>query len=95
MEAYESTTTGSKFKTEVTSKSIHTWNDVLIEVQQAEDVYYDESGMWGKIRKGLRSFGRNSKAFEAWATLLPSGSEYFSVLCGGLKLIFGVCTCLA
>ncbi|KAK6340045.1 hypothetical protein TWF730_001820 [Orbilia blumenaviensis] len=89
MEAYESTTTGSKFKTEVTDKSVHTWDDVLTEVQLAADTYYDASGMWGKIQKGLRSFGRNSKAFEAWAMLLPSGSGYFSVLCGGLKLIFG------
>jgi hypothetical protein len=90
MEEYESTTTGSKFKTEVTEKPVHTWDDVLAEVQRAEDTYYDASGMWGKIRKALRSFGKNSKAFQAWASLLPSGSEYFSVLCGGLTLIFGV-----
>jgi len=95
MEAYESATTGSKFKTEVTDKSVHTWDDVLTEVQRAADTYYDVSGMWGKIRKALRSFGRNSKAFEAWASLLPSGSEYLSVLCGGLKLIFRVGTAVA
>jgi len=92
MEEYDKTTQGSKFKTEVTDKCVHTWNDVLTEVQRAEETYYDVSGMWGKIRKGLRSLGRNSKAFEAWASLLPSGSEYFSVLFGGFRLIFGVCT---
>ncbi|KAM6522883.1 hypothetical protein FALCPG4_012498 [Fusarium falciforme] len=89
MEAYENTTRGSKFKTEVTDKSVHTWNDVLTEAQRAEESYYAASGMWGKIQKGLRSFGRNSRAFEAWASLLPSGSEYFSVLFGGFKLILG------
>jgi len=90
MKAYENTTAGTKFKTEVTDKSIHTWDDVLTEVQLAGSAYYDASGMWGRIRKAFRSFGRNSKAFEGWASLLPSGSEYFSVLCGGLTLILGV-----
>ncbi|KAF2647326.1 hypothetical protein K491DRAFT_709242 [Lophiostoma macrostomum CBS 122681] len=39
------------------------------------------------LSDGLRSFGRNNKVFETWASLLPSDSEYVSVLCGGLKLI--------
>ncbi|ODH33993.1 hypothetical protein ACO22_03216 [Paracoccidioides brasiliensis] len=89
MEAYERTTTGSTFKTDVTTKQVHTWEEVLEEVNKASDRYNDVSGFWGKIRKGLRRFGKNSKAFEAWASLLPSQSHYFSVLCGGMKLIFG------
>ncbi|KAM7222207.1 hypothetical protein V8F06_002479 [Rhypophila decipiens] len=88
MEAYE-TTVGSKFKTEVTDKPIHTWEDVLAEVDRAQSIYSDASGAWGKIQKGLRRFGSNAKAFEAWAGLLPAETEYTSVLCGGLKLIFG------
>lgn len=92
MEAYESTTAGSKFQTDVTTKSVHTWEEVLKEVNKASDDYNDLSGFWGKIRKGLRSFGKNNKAFEAWASVLPSQSHYFSLLCGGFKLIFGVCT---
>ncbi|KAK4208819.1 hypothetical protein QBC37DRAFT_391694 [Rhypophila decipiens] len=88
MEAYE-TTVGSKFKTEVTDKPIHTWEDVLAEVDRAQSIYSDGSGAWGKIQKGLRRFGSNAKAFEAWAGLLPAETEYTSVLCGGLKLIFG------
>ncbi|PGH30406.1 hypothetical protein GX50_06842 [[Emmonsia] crescens] len=89
MEAYESTTAGSKFQTDVTTKSVHTWEEVLKEVNKASDDYNDLSGFWGKIRKGLRSFGKNNKAFEAWASVLPSQSHYFSLLCGGFKLIFG------
>ncbi|KAK2752304.1 hypothetical protein FQN55_007344 [Onygenales sp. PD_40] len=89
MEAYENTTVGSKFKTDVTSRPVHTWEEVLEEAQKASDHYYDYSGTWGKIRKGLHSFGRNNKAFEAWSSALPSESHYFSLLCGGLKLIFG------
>ncbi|OAX82257.1 hypothetical protein ACJ72_03394 [Emergomyces africanus] len=89
MDAYETTTAGSKFQTDVTGKSVHTWDEVLKEVKTASDDYNDVSGFWGKIRKGLRSFGKNNKAFEAWASLLPSKSHYFSLLCGGFKLIFG------
>ncbi|PGH07687.1 hypothetical protein GX51_01696 [Blastomyces parvus] len=89
LEAYESTTAGSKFQTDVTTKAVHTWEEVLEEVKKASDEYNDISGFWGHIRKGLRSFGKNNKAFEAWASVLPSQSHYFSLLCGGLKLIFG------
>ncbi|OJD18718.1 hypothetical protein AJ78_01255 [Emergomyces pasteurianus Ep9510] len=89
MDAYEITTAGSKFQTDVTAKSVHTWDEVLKEVKKASDDYDDVSGFWGKIRKGLRSFGKNNKAFEAWASLLPAQSQYFSLLCGGFKLILG------
>ncbi|OJD25472.1 hypothetical protein ACJ73_03156 [Blastomyces percursus] len=89
LEAYESTTAGSKFQTDVTTKSVHTWEEVLQEVKKASYEYNDVSGFWGRIRKGLQSFGKNNKAFEAWASVLPSQSHYFSLLCGGLKLIFG------
>ncbi|KLJ12760.1 hypothetical protein EMPG_12242 [Blastomyces silverae] len=89
LEAYENTTAGSKFQTDVTTKSVHTWEEVLQEVKKASDEYNDVPGFWGRIRKGLRSFGKNNKAFEAWASVLPSQSHYFSLLCGGLKLIFG------
>ncbi|EQL38730.1 hypothetical protein BDFG_00275 [Blastomyces dermatitidis ATCC 26199] len=74
--------------TDVTTKSVHAWEEVLQEVKKASDEYNDVSGSWGHIRKGLRSFGKNNKAFEAWASVLPSQSHYFSLLCGGLKLIF-------
>ncbi|KAK4204944.1 hypothetical protein QBC40DRAFT_272041 [Triangularia verruculosa] len=89
MADYENLTSGSKFRTDITAKPLYTWDDVLIEVQQASDSYSEASGMWAKIRKGLCSFGRNAKAFDAWASLLPSQSEYLSVLCGGLKFILG------
>jgi hypothetical protein len=59
-------------------------------MDNASELYNDVPGRWGKIRKGLRKFGKTNAAFAAWAELLPSQSEYVSVLCGGLKLIFGV-----
>jgi hypothetical protein len=91
MEAYETSMESSKHKTNITSQSMHTWDDVLAEVEKAMRMYdSNTTGLWGKIRKGLRGFGRNHSAFGAWMNLMPSQSEYISVLCGGFKLILGV-----
>ncbi|MCJ1382835.1 hypothetical protein MMC17_005948 [Xylographa soralifera] len=38
-------------------------------------------------RRGYESFGKNSATFQSWLELLPTESNYLSVLCGGLKLI--------
>ena len=90
IETYEKTTTNSNYKTNIVSDKTHTWEEVLAEIETASERYNSVSGFWGKIRKGLRSFGSNNKAFDAWAGLLPTQSQYLSVLCGGLKLIFNV-----
>ena len=90
MEGYEETTKGSKYKTNVLSGAPHTWEEVLAEVNAASERYNDVSGFWGKIRKGLRSFGSNNQTLDAWTGLLPTQSQYLSVLCGGLKLIISV-----
>ncbi|KAH7336195.1 hypothetical protein BKA65DRAFT_552859 [Rhexocercosporidium sp. MPI-PUGE-AT-0058] len=89
MESYEQTTAGTKFKTDVMSNEVHTWEEVLEELNIASENYNDVSGLWGKIRRGCRSFGRNNKVFTAWSSLLPTESQYFSILCGGIKLIIG------
>ena len=90
MKTYEDTTKNSKYQTHITSDKIHTWEEVLIEVNAASERYNEVSGFWGKIRKGLRKFGDNNRVFDAWVGLLPSQSQYLSILCGGLKLIFSV-----
>ncbi|KAF6218288.1 hypothetical protein HO133_005634 [Letharia lupina] len=106
IEAYEKTTKDSKYMTNIISDATHTWEDVLAEVNAASERYNDVSGFWGKIRKGLRSFGANNQVFDAWTGLLPTQSQYLSILCGGLKLIFsaaarlqdlrnGICEALA
>lgn len=95
IETYEKTTKDSKYKTNIVSDAIHTWEEVLAEVNAASERYNDVAGFWGKIRKGLRSFGVNNQVFDAWAGLLPTQSQYLSILCGGLKLIFSVCASTA
>ena len=79
-----------KLKTNITLKKLHTWEDVLGEVDRASENYASASDFWAKIRKGLRKLGKNSKAFEGWLELLPTGSIYASVICGGLKMILRV-----
>jgi len=88
---YQALTAGSKYNTSLDLNQLHTWEEVLESVNDASERYNDVSGCWGKIRKGFRKFGVNNQVFQAWAELLPSQSQYFSILCGGLKLIFGVC----
>jgi hypothetical protein len=87
---YQDKTVGTKYQLALDFKKLHTWDEVLEYVDQASTLYNDVPGAWGKIRKGLRKFGKTDQVFQAWAVLLPSQSEYFSVLCGGFKLICGV-----
>ncbi|KAL6718249.1 hypothetical protein ACLMJK_004337 [Lecanora helva] len=86
---YEKTAQSSKYMVGIKTDSAHTWEEVLTDVDIAAETYNSLLGFWGKIRKSFRNLGKTNKVFEAWASLLPSESEYFSVLCGGLKLILG------
>ena len=65
------------------------WDEVMEEVHSAAKLLPNKSGFWGRIQKSFRSVGKNSDALKAWVRLLPSDS-YFSVICGGLRLIVGV-----
>jgi hypothetical protein len=87
---YQEQTSGTKFKQRLDLDKSHSWDEVLEAVNDASVQYNHPEGHWGKIRKGLRQFGRNHDAFSAWAQLLPSQSQYFSLLCGGLQLIINV-----
>jgi hypothetical protein len=90
MEDYE-TAAGKDRKTKSSlSNNLHTWNDVLAEVENASKQYNEPEGTWGKIRKAFRKSGDTAVSTSAWLALLPAQSEYFSVLCGGLTLIVGV-----
>ena len=78
------------YKTKLDWNRAHTWEEVLEEVDKAAQSYNDNSTGWGKVRKAFRSVGNNEKVFAAWLNLLPAQSQYCSIICGGLKLIFGV-----
>jgi hypothetical protein len=79
-------------KTHIKVLSTHTWDDVLNLVNGALASYQDTSGPCGKIKKMLRKLGSQTDIITAWSNFLPSQSEYFSLLCGGLKIIITVRT---
>jgi hypothetical protein len=83
-------TAPEKAKTYIKVLSTHTWDDVLNLVDGALASYQDTSGPCGKIKKMLRKLGSQTDMLMAWSNLLPSQSEYFSLLCGGLKIIITV-----
>lgn len=70
----------------------HSWEDTLRLYNQSinDSCASVPKGAKGFIQRGWRRFGRNSESFESWLKLLPTESQYLSVLCGGLQLIIGV-----
>lgn len=81
-----------KYKTGIDLKAIHTWDEVIKQVETACDEYkgYDKEGIMTSIRCGLRNFYSAAPAIQAWLKLLPSTSVYGSVVCGGLTIILEV-----
>ena len=70
----------------------HTWDEVL-SIQQRFSQQRESQvtkGFKGFLRTPLRRFCDNSDSFKAWLQLLPTQSNYLSVLCGGLTLVLGV-----
>ena len=80
----------SNHKSEIDWQHAHTWEEVLEEVEKAAKSFNDTSSTWGKIRQVFRSMGNNNKVFTVWLDILPTQSQYCSIVCGGMKLIFGV-----
>ncbi|KAI9838307.1 MAG: hypothetical protein M1819_005575 [Sarea resinae] len=73
----------------------YTWDDVIREAKDAEQKYNEEAkGVMGFGKKAIRVTGEYGSAIAPWLKLLPDG-DYGSVLCGGLKLIFGAATAVS
>lgn len=81
-----------KYKVHINMKETHSMKDVMKAIEDAR-MKYDEKerkGFFGPIRRAFRGLGNNQDTCTAWLGLLPGESEYFSIICGGLKMIFGV-----
>ena len=91
--AYENAAAAAdpKYKAIVDWAHVHTWEEVLDVVDKAAESHNEKSSVWGKVRKSFRSVGNNHKVFATWMNLLPTQSQYASIVCGGLKVILGVC----
>ncbi|KAK6205895.1 hypothetical protein LQW54_008086 [Pestalotiopsis sp. IQ-011] len=66
----------------------HLWQ--IIDDVVEEYARKGQEGVWGNIRAGFRKLGDGSEAMQGWLGLLPTESEYLSVICGGFKLILKV-----
>ena len=86
LQDYEKTS-AIKYKTGINLDDLHDWEQVLAQVDRAASAYKDKSGLWSTVRRTMKKFGENHHAFDAWLNLLPTQSQYCSLLCGGLKLI--------
>ncbi|KAI3318453.1 hypothetical protein HD806DRAFT_315959 [Xylariaceae sp. AK1471] len=82
-------------KTRFNLQAKHTWSEVISEAEFAEIKYNskaDKESPFGRVRGFFRSLRSNSPAIENWLDLLPTESEYGSLICGGLKVILRAAT---
>ncbi|KAI1081442.1 hypothetical protein F5B20DRAFT_588516 [Whalleya microplaca] len=68
----------SKYKTRFNLHGKHTWSEVIEEASIAEIKYRKKAGKESPFGKPV---------LDGWLDLLPSESEYGSVICGGFKII--------
>ncbi|OJJ75195.1 hypothetical protein ASPBRDRAFT_193848 [Aspergillus brasiliensis CBS 101740] len=68
----------------------HSWKEVVNIVQAVEKDYKHSATGWrGAARWAFRKLGEHSEDFNPWLDLLPD-DKYFSIACGGLKIILGM-----
>ena len=69
-----------------------TWEDVLKEADRVRETWEDKAKKPENFfRRQARNMGNYAKLANPWIDLLPGG-DYGAILCGGLKLVFGVCS---
>ncbi|KAJ5580214.1 uncharacterized protein N7459_006199 [Penicillium hispanicum] len=66
-----------------------TFNDVMVELAQARDIYEDNAQGWNFWRQGLRTAGDYADEITPWFDLIPS-DHGLNFLSAGLKIIFGI-----
>jgi hypothetical protein len=81
-----------RYKVGINMKKIHNMDEVMKAIEDAKMAYDEKAqkGFFAPLRKAFRKLGKNQETCKAWLDLLPGDSEYFSIICGGLKLILGV-----
>lgn len=90
MREYESTAK-AKYRTGIDPEAKHT-------AKELEDVVADAlkklqpaaGGIWRRVEQAFQKLGESKDDVNSWLGLLPNESEYFSVVCGGLKLVVSV-----
>ncbi|KAL2072395.1 hypothetical protein VTL71DRAFT_11738 [Oculimacula yallundae] len=84
-------TAKEKYQIKLAEGKTNTLASVWETMDSESEVFKDKNtdGIWGKVCICFRKLGRNEAAFKPWIAFLPSDSEYFSVISGGLKVILG------
>ncbi|GKZ81942.1 hypothetical protein AnigIFM56816_006472 [Aspergillus niger] len=68
----------------------HSWKEVVNIVQAVEKDYNHSATGWkGLARRAFRKLGEHAEDFNPWLDLLPD-DKYFSIACGGLKIVLGM-----
>jgi hypothetical protein len=93
VQQYEHTLSKQDPRARINIRSAHSWDEVVRAAKDAEKAYNAEAkrGATGHVRGYFRHIGDYSTSAAPWVGLLPN-DKYFSVLCGGLKLVLGVRT---
>ncbi|KAL7629525.1 hypothetical protein AAE478_001046 [Parahypoxylon ruwenzoriense] len=79
-----------KYKTRFNLHDKHNWSGVIEEARIAEMKYKKKANgesPFGKVRGFFRSLQKKSPFVVSWVDLLPTQSEYGSLICGGFKMI--------
>ena len=78
-----------KYQTGVDIDRPHSIGDVVSQIDSALKEYKNESErtVWEAVRKSFWRLSESQDALKNWMALLPSESEYMSIICGGLNLI--------
>ncbi|KAF2849624.1 hypothetical protein T440DRAFT_518866 [Plenodomus tracheiphilus IPT5] len=89
MQKFSDTANKGKGKKNRIAVGANTWGDVLAELDTAASCRKDTGTKWGKMKQQFRKISGKADSVSAWVQVLPSQSQYFSIICGGLKLILG------
>jgi hypothetical protein len=83
---------GAKYRVDVDLADHHDWDEMMNYVQNVQEQYSKDKlkGSGGRVRSFARKFCEQARSLKAFVALMPSESLYGSVVCGSLKLIFGV-----
>lgn len=85
------TSVPENLRTKVDFSAKHSWDEVVKAVETVRDDHYEAKGFRERVRHSCSHLlTKHATAVMVWTEILPSQNEFFSPICGGFKLIFGV-----
>lgn len=89
VERYDLSDVPQHLKTSLINKTA-TPDEALQAARSVSDANYGVKGTRGSVMHKLGQFFKNNApTICAWSDALPKQNEYFSVICAGLRLVFG------